>query len=104
MFIASLFYGYRGKGRKEKKIGEERIQALREIEMAITSSLDLRPSRRPLERSMSFFLCRLTVTLGIKNWRVGARCLRNLDESEWKAVIARRIRLDKISEHDHAPV
>ncbi len=29
---------------------------------------------------------------------------RNLDESEWKSVIARRIRLDKTSEADHAPV
>ncbi len=43
MFIAALFYGFLAeRAGKEKKIGEERIQALRDIEIAITSSLDLR--------------------------------------------------------------
>ncbi|MGH7784264.1 MAG: hypothetical protein ACREO5_10540, partial [Candidatus Binatia bacterium] len=57
MFIAALFYGYLGeKVGKEKKIGEERMQALREIEMAITSSLDLRAVLDVLLEKIDVFL------------------------------------------------
>ncbi len=108
MFIASLFYGYLAeKVGKEKKIGEERIQALREIEMAITSSLDLRAVLDVLLEKIDVFLPYAVVTVTLVNKKTGELepvACRNLDESEWKAVIARRIRLDKISEHDHAPV
>ena len=108
MFIAALFYGYLGeKVGKEKKIGEERMQALREIEMAITSSLDLRAVLDVLLEKIDVFLPYAVVTVTLVNRRTGELepvACRNLDESEWKAVIARRIRLDKISDRDHAPV
>jgi len=108
MFIAALFYGYLGeKVGKEKQLGEERIQALREIEMAITSSLDLRAVLDVLLEKIDVFLPYAVVTVTLVNRRTGElepMACRNLDESEWKGVIARRIRLDKISESDHAPV
>ena len=108
MFIAALFYGYLAeKIGKEKQVGEERIQALREIEMAITSSLDLRAILDVLLEKIDVFLPYAVVTVTLVNKKSGELvpvACRNLDESEWKAVIARRIRLDKISERDHAPV
>jgi signal transduction histidine kinase len=108
MFIAALFYGYLAeKVGKEKKIGEERIQALREIEMAITSSLDLRAVLNVLLEKIDLFLPYAVVTVTLVNRKTGElepMACRNLDESEWKGVIARRIRLDKVSAEDHAPV
>jgi len=108
MFIAALFYGYlMEKVGKEKKIGEERIQALREIEMAITSSLDLRAVLDVLLEKINVFLPYAVVTVTLVNKKTGElepMACRNLDETEWKEVIARRIRLDKISERDHAAV
>ena len=108
MFIAALFYGYlMEKLGKEKKIGEERIQALREIEMAITSSLDLRAVLDVLLEKINVFLPSAVVTVTLVNKKTGElepMACRNLDETEWKEVIARRIRLDKISERDHAAV
>jgi len=108
MFIAALFYGYlTEKMGKEKKIGEERIQALREIEMAITSSLDLRAVLDVLLEKINVFLPYAVVTVTLVNKKTGElepMACRNLDETEWKEVIARRIRLDKISERDHAAV
>jgi len=108
MFIAALFYGYLAeKVGKEKKVGEERILALREIEMAITSSLDLRAVLDVLLEKIDVFLPYAVVTVTLVNRKTGELepiACRNLDESEWKAVIARRIRLDKASERDRAPV
>jgi signal transduction histidine kinase len=108
MFIAALFYGYlTEKMGKEKKIGEERIQALREIEMAITSSLDLRAVLDVLLEKINVFLPYAVVTVTLVNKKTGElepMACRNLDETEWKEVIARRIRLDKISERDHDAV
>ena len=108
MFIAALFYGYlMEKVGKEKKIGGERIQALREIEMAITSSLDLRAVLDVLLEKINVFLPYAVVTVTLVNKKTGElepMACRNLDETEWKEVIARRIRLDKISERDHAAV
>ena len=108
MFIAALFYGYlMEKLGKEKKIGEERIQALREIEMAITSSLDLRAVLDVVLEKINVFLPYAVVTVTLVNKKTGElepMACRNLDETEWKEVIARRIRLDKISERDHAAV
>src|SRR6185503_12754615 len=92
---------------KEKKVGEERILALREIEMAITSSLDLRAVLDVLLEKIDVFLPYAVVTVTLVNRKTGELepiACRNLDESEWKAVIARRIRLDKASERDRAPV
>ena len=108
IFIAALFYGYlMEKVGKEKKIGEERIQALREIEMAITSALDLRAVLDVLLEKIDGFLPHAVVTVTLVNKKTGELepvACRNLDETEWKEVIARRIRLDKISERDHAAV
>ena len=108
MFIAALFYGYlMEKVGKEKKIGEERIQALREIEMAITSSLDLRAVLDVVLEKINVFLPYAVVTVTLVNKKTGElepMACRNLDETEWKEVIARRIRLDKISERDHDAV
>jgi signal transduction histidine kinase len=108
MFIAALFYGYLAeKVGQEKKIGEKRIQALAEIEMALTSSLDLRAVLNVLLEKIDVFLPYAVVTVTLVNKKSGELvpvACRNLDESEWKAVIARRIRLDKISERDHSPV
>jgi K+-sensing histidine kinase KdpD len=57
MFIASMFYGYLAeKVGNEKKIGEERLQALREIEVAITSSLDLQAVLDVLLEKIDVFL------------------------------------------------
>jgi len=75
--------------------------------MAITSSLDLRAVLDVLLEKIDVFLPYAVVTVTLVNRRTGElepMACRNLDESEWKAVIARRIRLDKISESDHAPV
>ena len=108
MFIAALFYGYlTEKMGKERKIGEERIQALREIEMAITSSLDLRAVLDVVLEKINVFLPYAVVTVTLVNKKTGElepMACRNLDETEWKEVIARRIRLDKISERDHDAV
>jgi signal transduction histidine kinase len=108
MFIAALFYGHLAeKVGKEKRIGEERIQALREIEMALTSSLDLRAVLDVLLEKIDVFLPYAVVTVTLVNRKTGELepvACRNVDEKEWKAVIARRIRLDKVSPEDHAPV
>jgi signal transduction histidine kinase len=108
MFIAALFYGYLAeKVSKEKEIGEARIQALREIEIAIASSLDLRAVLAVLLEKIDIFLPYAVVTVTLVNKKTGdlePTACRNIDESEWKAVVARRIRLDKFSEGDRAPV
>ena len=108
MFMAALFYGYLAeKVGREKKVGEERILALWEIEMAITSTLDLRAVLDVLLEKIDVFLPSAVVTVTLVNRKTGElepMACRNLDENEWKAVIARRIRLDKVSERDHAPV
>ena len=108
MFIVALFYGYLAERvGKEKKVGEERILALREIEMAITSSLDLRAVLDVLLERIDVFLPYAVVTVTLVNRKTGELepiACHNLDESEWKAVIARRIRLDQASERDRAPV
>lgn len=108
MFIAALFYGYLAeKVSKEKEIGETRIQALREIEIAIASSLDLRAVLAVLLEKIDIFLPYAVVTVTLVNKKTGdlePTACRNIDESEWKAVVARRIRLDKFAADDRAPV
>jgi signal transduction histidine kinase len=108
MFIAALFYGYLAeKVGEEKKIGEERLQALREIEMAITSSLDLHAVLDLLLEKIDLFLPYAVITVTLVNRKTGELepvACRNLDEMEWKAVIARRIRLDQIAPENYTPV
>jgi signal transduction histidine kinase len=108
MFITSLFYGYLAeKVGNEKKIGAERLQALREIEMAITSSLDLQAVLDVLLEKIDVFLPYAVTTVTLVNRKTGELepvACRNLDEKEWKAVIARRIRLDKVAPENYTPV
>lgn len=108
MFIASLFYGYLAeKVGNEKKIGEERLQALREIELAITSSLDLHAVLAVLLEKIDVFLPYAVTTVTLVNRKTGELepvACRNLDEREWKAVIARRVRLDKVAPENYTPV
>jgi signal transduction histidine kinase len=108
MFIASLFYGYLAeKVGNEKKIGEERLQALREIELAITSSLDLHAVLDVLLEKIDVFLPYAVTTVTLVNRKTGELepvACRNLDEKEWKAVVARRIRLDKVDAENYTPV
>lgn len=108
MFIASLFYGdLAEKVGNEKKIGEERLQALREIELAITSSLDLHAVLDVLLEKIDVFLPYAVTTVTLVNRKTGELepvACRNLDEKEWKAVVARRIRLDKVAPENYTPV
>jgi signal transduction histidine kinase len=108
MFIAALFYGYLAeKAGNEKRSGEERLQALREIEMAITSSLDLHAVLDLLLEKIDRFLPYAVITVTLvnrKNGELEPVACRNLDEKEWKAVIARRIRLDQVAPENYIPV
>jgi signal transduction histidine kinase len=108
MFIASMFYGYLAeKVGNEKKIGAERLQALREIELAITSSLDLQAVLDVLLEKIDVFLPYAVTTVTLVNKKTGELepvACRNLDEKEWKAVITRRIRLDKVAPENYTPV
>ena len=108
MFIASLFYGYLAeKVGNEKKIGEQRLQALREIELAITSSLDLHAVLDVLLEKIDVFLPYAVTTITLVNRKTGELepvACRNLDEMEWKAVVARRIRIDKVDPENYTPV
>src|SRR6266545_547910 len=108
MFITSLFYGYLAeKLGNEKKLGAERLQALREIELAITSSLDLQAVLDVLLEKIDVFLPYAVTTVTLVNRKTGELepvVCRNLDEKEWKAVIARRIRLDKVAPENYTPV
>jgi signal transduction histidine kinase len=108
MFIAALFYGYLAEtAGNEKKIGEERLQALREIELAITSSLDLHAVLDVLLEKIDVFLPYAVTTVTLVNRKTGVLepvACRNLDEKEWKAVVARRIRIDKVDPANYTPV
>jgi signal transduction histidine kinase len=108
MFITALFYGYLAeKVGHEKKVGDERLQALREIEMAITSSLDLHAVLDVLLEKIDTFLPYAVITVTLVNRKTGELepvACRNLDENEWKSVIARRIRLDKVAPEHDVPV
>jgi signal transduction histidine kinase len=103
-----MFYGYLAeKVGNEKKIGQERLQALREIELAITSSLDLQAVLDVLLEKIDVFLPYAVTTVTLVNRKTGELepvACRNLDEKEWKAVIARRIRLDKVAPENYTPV
>jgi signal transduction histidine kinase len=107
MFIASLFYGYLAeKVGNEKKIGEKRLQALREIEVAITSSLDLHAVLDVLLEKIEVFLPYAVTTITLVNRKTGELepvACRNLDEKEWKAVVSRRIRIDNVDPASYTP-
>jgi signal transduction histidine kinase len=108
MFIAALFYGHLAERvRQVKRVGEERLRALREIEMAITSSLDLHAVLDVLLEKIDLFLPYAVTTVTLVNRKSGELepvACRNLDEDEWKAVVARRIRLDKATPENTTPV
>ena len=108
LFVAALFYGHLAEKMKhEKKIGEERLQAVREIEMAITSSLDLQAVLNVLLEKIDIFFSYAVTTVTLVNRKSGELepvACRNLDETEWKAVVARRIPLDQATAENYTPV
>jgi signal transduction histidine kinase len=89
MFIAALFYGYMAQRiKQEKETGEQRIQALREIGLAITSTLDLRGILDILLEKIDRFLPYAAVSIDLFNKTNGLlepEACRNLSEEEWKA-------------------
>lgn len=108
LFVAALFYGHLAEQMKrEKRIGEERLQALREIESAITSSLDLQAILNVLLEKIDLFLSYAVTTVTLVNRRSGELepvACRNVDETEWKAIVARRIPLDRATPENYTPV
>jgi signal transduction histidine kinase len=108
LFVAALFYGHLAeKVKRERKIGEERLQALREIETAIASSLDLQAVLNVLLENIDRFLSYAVTTVTLVNRTSGELepvACRNLDETEWKAVITRRIPLDQATAENYTPV
>jgi signal transduction histidine kinase len=89
IFIAALFYGYLAQRiKEEKETGEQRVQALREIGLAITSTLDLRGILDILLDKIDRFLPYAAVSVDLFNKTNGLLELeasRNLDEEGWKA-------------------
>jgi signal transduction histidine kinase len=108
LFVAALFYGHLAERMKRvKRIGEERLQALREIEIAITSSLDLHAILNVLLEKIDLFLSYAVTTVTLVNRRTGELepvACRNVNETEWKAVVARRVSLDKVAPENYTPV
>jgi signal transduction histidine kinase len=108
LFVAALFYGHLAKKMKrEREMGEERLQALREIEMAIASSLDLHAILNVLLEKIDRFLSYAVTTVTLVNRKSGELepvACRNLDEAEWKAVITRRIPLDQATAENYTSV
>jgi signal transduction histidine kinase len=89
MFIAAVFYGYLAQRiRKEKETGEQRIHALREIGLAITSILDLPAILDLLLEKTERFLPYAGASVDLFNKASGALemvACRRLDQNEWKA-------------------
>lgn len=93
MFVAALFYGHLAeKVREEKRIGEKRIQGLHEINLAITSTLELHAVLKVLLEKIDLILPYAGATVRLLNRKTGELepvACRNLDEEEWKATTAR---------------
>ena len=108
MFIAALFYGYLAERvRQEKQIGEKRIQGLREIDLAITSTLELHAVLEVLLEKIDLILPYAGATVRLLNRKTGELepvACRNLDEEEWKAAIAREAGLARMIPETNAPV
>ena len=108
MFIAALFYGHlAAKVKEEEKFAEKRIQALHEIDLAITSTLDLRAVLQILLEKIDLFLPYSVATVRLVNKRTGeleAVACRNLDEQEWKAATARAGGLGRLIPEINSPV
>ena len=108
LFMAALFYGYLAEQvRREKKVAENRLQALREIDLAITSTLDLGAVLRVLLEKIDLFLPYGVSTVRLLNKKTGELepiVCRNVDEEEWKAAAARRVRFGRIFTDVTVPV
>ncbi len=100
MFMAALFYGYLSEQvREEKRIADKRLKALKDIDVAIISSLNFRAVLDVLLDKILAFFPDSIVTVRLLNRRTGeleAVAGRNVDEPEWQGRIPKRVRLGKI--------
>ncbi len=108
MFVVALFYGFLvERVKEEKKIAEKRIYALQEIDLAITSTLDLHAVLEILLEKIDLFLPYAVATVRLLNKTTGelepAAC-RNLDEQEWKAATAGAGAFATMIPENNAPV
>ncbi len=96
LFVVALFYGHlaaqttreQERALKEKSLAEERIRALHEIDLAITSTLDLRSMLNLLLEKIGLFYPGHAVTVRLLDRTSGGLdpiACRNIDEEEWKA-------------------
>jgi signal transduction histidine kinase len=108
MFMAALFYGYLSdQVRQEKRLTEKRLHALRDIDDAITSTLDLRAVLNVLLDKIDLFLPYAVTTIRLLNGKTGELvpvACRNVDEEEWKAATAGRGGVERMLPDHRAPV
>jgi signal transduction histidine kinase len=100
MFIVALFYGHLAEKVKheqrralmEEELAQKEMQALREIDLAITSTLELRAVLDVLLEKIDLLLPYAVATVRLLNKKTGeleSVACRNLDEAEWKTATAR---------------
>jgi signal transduction histidine kinase/FixJ family two-component response regulator len=92
---------------EEAKRNMEGIKALHEIDLAITSSLDLRSTLEVLLEKIDLFLPYTVAAVRLVNRTTGALeavACRNIEEQEWKEKTSRVTELDMIILEQNAPV
>jgi signal transduction histidine kinase len=93
VFIVALFYGYLAEqAKKEKSTAEKRIHALHEIDVAITSTLDLHAVLGLLLEKIDLFLPYTAATVQLFDKKTGELKLiasRKVNEEEWKEACQR---------------
>ena len=108
MFVAALFYGHLAeKVREAKEIGEKRLHGLREIDLAITSTLELHAVLKGLLEKIDLILPYAGATVRLLNRKTGELepvACRNLDEEEWKTTTAGGGGLARMISENYAPV
>ena len=116
LFVAALFYSHlaekttreQDRAFRETTLVEERIRALHEIDLAITSTLDLRSVLNLLLEKIDHFYPGRAVTVRLLDSTSGGIepiACRNIDEEEWKAA-TRGVKggLGRMLAEDRAPV
>jgi signal transduction histidine kinase/FixJ family two-component response regulator len=92
---------------EEAKRNMEGIKALHEIDLAITSSLDLRSILDVLLEKIDLFLPSTVAAVRLVNRTTGALeavACRNIEEEEWKEKTSRTTELDMMILEQNAPV
>lgn len=92
---------------EEAKRNMEGIKALHEIDLAITSSLDLRSVLDVLLEKIDLFLPHTVAAVRLVNRTTGALeavACRNIEEEEWKEKTSRATELDMMILEQNAPV